>query len=75
MKSDTFKPFLAEVQEAKLNPNGWVYRVAGHFGPSDRTPKEAIVGAWRVNAQGQIVGDFVKNENYDIKRWPPQEVG
>jgi len=74
MKSDTFKPFLAEVQEAKRNPSGWVYRVARRFGPSDRIPKEAIIGAWKVNAQGQIVGEFMKNENYDANRWPPQEV-
>jgi hypothetical protein len=73
MKYNTLKPFLAEMQEAKRNPNGWVYRIAGRFGPNDRIPKEAIIGAWKVNVEGQIVGDFVRNENYDANRWPPQE--
>jgi hypothetical protein len=64
------KPFMAEIDEAKRNPNGWVYRIAGYFGPTDQIPKEAIVGAWKVDAKGKFVGDFVKNENYDASRWP-----
>jgi hypothetical protein len=71
MKPDNFKPFLAEVEEAGRNPNGWVYRIGGRFGPNDQIPKEAIIGAWKVNAQGKIVGNFVKNQHYDAKRWPP----
>jgi hypothetical protein len=73
MKPETLKPFLAEIDEARRNPNGWVYRIAGNFGPNDRVPKEAIVGAWKVNTDGKIVGDFVKNGNYDANRWPAKE--
>ena len=73
MKPETFKPFPAELDEAKRNPNGWVYRIAGRFGPNDRIPKEAIVGAWKVDADGKIIEDFVKNGNYDANRWPAEE--
>lgn len=64
------KPLPGELQEAKRHPNGWVYRIAGRFGPDDGVPPEAIVGAWRVDAHGDIVGDFIQNERYDPQRWP-----
>jgi hypothetical protein len=70
MKLETFKPFPGEISEAKRTPNGWVYRIAGRFRPNDQIPKEAIIGAWQVDADGNIVGDFVKNENYDANKWP-----
>ena len=73
MKTETLKPFPGEVDEAKRNPNGWVYRIGGHFGPNDRIPREAIVGAWKVNTDGKIIGDFMKNANYDANRWPAKE--
>ena len=63
-------PYLGEMEEAKQVPNGHVYRIAGKFGPSDAIPPEAIIGAWKVNKNGQIVGSFIKNPKYDSKRWP-----
>jgi hypothetical protein len=52
-------------QEAKRNPNGWVYAIHGTYGPRDRVPPEAIAGAWRVDATGQIVeGSFVPNPRF-----------
>lgn len=63
-------PFLEEIEEAKRVPNGWVYRIAGNFKPSDAVPPEAIVGAWKVNAEGRISGDFIANAQYDSQRWP-----
>ncbi len=53
-----------EIEEAKRNPNGWVYRIEGTFGPNDVVPPEAIVGAWKVDAEGKIVGDFVPNRKF-----------
>lgn len=44
-------PLPAEVSAAKANPGGWVYRIAGGFGPNDSVPPEAIVGAWKVDAR------------------------
>lgn len=65
----TVTPFRGEIEEAKRTPGGWVYRIAGPFGPKDRVPPEAIVGAWKVDADGKIVGGFVRNKNYDPNRW------
>ena len=49
-------PMLGEIREAKRHPNSWQeVGIAGHFGPNDRVPLEAIVGAWKVNANGEIV--------------------
>lgn len=64
------KPYSEEVVEARHHPNGRVYRIAGDFAPSDRVPPEAIVGAWKVDAKGEITGDFINNPNYDPERWP-----
>jgi hypothetical protein len=37
----------------------------GKFGSTDRVPAEAIVGAWKVDADGNISGVFIENKNYD----------
>lgn len=63
-------PHPEEVAEARNYPNGRVYRIAGDFGPSEGVPPQAIVGAWKVDANGCIVGDFIQNPNYDPERWP-----
>jgi hypothetical protein len=65
-------PHPGEIEEAKRFPNGHVYRIAGPFGAADAVPPEAIVGAWKVDADGVIVGEFVKNPNYDPIHWPVQ---
>ena len=64
------QPLPGEIQEAKRHPNGWVYRIAGSFNDNEKIPPEAIVGAWKVGAGGDIEGQFVRNENYDPIRWP-----
>jgi len=58
------KPYAGEIEEAKKNPNGWVYRIKGSFHPEEAVPKEAIVGAWKVDAHGKIVGAFTPNPNH-----------
>lgn len=63
-------PFPEELQEAKAHPGKWVYRIAGVFSDNEAIPPEAIVGAWKVDDHGQIVGDFLRNEDYDPERWP-----
>ena len=68
--TDSVKPFDGELAEAKRHPNGWIYRVAGTFGVNEKIPPEAIVGAWKVDAQGKIGGEFIRNPKYDPKRWP-----
>lgn len=49
---------------AKANPNGWVYKIEGTYGPDDAVPPEAIVGAWKVDASGNLTGEFVSNPKY-----------
>jgi hypothetical protein len=51
-------------EEAKLNPNGWVYKIDGEFGPSDAVPPDRIVGAWKVDGNGKIIGELIDNPNY-----------
>jgi len=58
------KPYPGEVDEAKKNPNGWVYRIKGSFRPEEAVPPEAIVGAWKVDAEGKIVGGFILNAKH-----------
>jgi len=64
------KPFRGEIEEAKRWPNAHVYRIAGQFSSNDAVPPEAIVGAWKVDVHGSITGEFIKNPNYDPKKWP-----
>jgi len=64
------KPHRGEIEEAKRIPNGYVYRIAGRFGPRDAVPPEAIVGAWKVDADGKITGNFTVNPKYGPKKFP-----
>jgi hypothetical protein len=70
MNFENLKPLPGEIAEAKRWPNGWVYRIAGQFRSDERIPAEAIVGAWQVDSQGKIVGNFVPNKKYNAERWP-----
>ncbi len=58
------EPLPGEVEEAKRHPNGWVYRIEGEFASNDAVPPEAVVGAWKVDADGRIVGEFVPNSKF-----------
>jgi hypothetical protein len=64
------KPLPGEIEEAKRNPNGWIYRIAVTFAPNENVPPEAIVGAWKVEADGRISGNFIPNNKYNPERWP-----
>ncbi|MNR45945.1 hypothetical protein [Pseudomonas jessenii] len=64
MNNERILPEPREVEEATRNPNGWVYRIYGQYGINDTVPPEAVVGAWRVNEKGIIVGDFILNPKF-----------
>jgi len=51
--------------EAQTKPGGWVYEIAGDYGPDDTVPPTAIRGAWKVDDAGQIVGDFLPNPVFE----------
>ena len=57
-------PEPQEIEEAKRNPDGWVYRISGSYGPTEAVPPEAIVGAWKVDKDGKIDGDFIPNPKF-----------
>lgn len=56
-------PTPQAVEQARQNPNGWVYVIEGDFG-DDAVPPEAIKGAWQVDAKGKITGEFKPNPKY-----------
>ena len=65
------EPSAGEIEEATRHPDGWVYRIAASVGdPNGRVFPEAIVGAWKVDTNGKIVGDFIVNAKYDPVKWP-----
>ena len=63
-------PLPGEIAEARSNHGGWIYRIAGAFTSSEVIPPEAIVGAWKVDDGGRIVGEFIVNVKHDASRWP-----
>lgn len=55
-------------EEARRNPNGWVYVIRWNYGPNDAVPPEAIAGAWKVDASGNIIsGSFISNPKCQAK--------
>ncbi len=57
-------PPPAAIEEARRTPNGWVYKIDAAYDVSGDIPPEAIVGAWKVDENGEISGEFLENPNY-----------
>ncbi|PXY31444.1 type VII secretion system-associated protein [Prauserella muralis] len=49
---------------ARANPNSWLYVIDEAFDPNGRVPSWAVVGAYPVNADGEVVEDFHPNDRY-----------
>ena len=64
MNSNEHFPTAEAREEARQNPGGWVYKIEGDYAPTDAVPAEAIVGAWKVDENGKIVGEFIQNPNF-----------
>jgi hypothetical protein len=64
MKDTVHVPTDEAREEARLNPGGWVYKIEGNFGREDAVPREAVVGAWQVDENGYIIGEFIPNPNF-----------
>ncbi len=58
------KPTSGEIKEALSFPNGWVYCIHPNYSADGDVPPTAIIGAWKVDANGKIVGDFIHDPNY-----------
>ena len=50
--------------EARANPGGWVYAVDPGFEGSAEVPPEGIVGAWKVDENGELEDAFTPNPRY-----------
>ncbi|MES1200709.1 MAG: hypothetical protein ABUS57_04590 [Pseudomonadota bacterium] len=68
----TKTPSQGAIAEAAKNPGGWVYEIGGGLDPNGAIPREAIRGAWQVDDNGTIVGEFKPNPNYDEAKFPAQ---
>ena len=55
------KPTAKAIAEARKCPDGHVFVIKGHYGPNAAIPPHAIKGAWKVDANGKIYGDFIPN--------------
>lgn len=49
---------------ARANPNTWLYVIDEAFDPDGEVPPWAVVGAYPVNGEGDIVEDFQANDQY-----------
>ncbi|HWD02192.1 MAG TPA: type VII secretion system-associated protein [Amycolatopsis sp.] len=49
---------------ARANPNSWLYVIDEAFDPAGPVPSWAVVGAYPVNATGDVVEDFHPNDRY-----------
>lgn len=49
---------------ARQNPNTWLYVIDEAFDPGGKVPPFAVVGAYPVDDEGQIIDDFHANERY-----------
>lgn len=68
------RPNEQEMMAARFRPGGYVMRIHRSLDPAAEIPREAIIGAWRVDGRGRIVGDFIVNPDYDPVRWPDDSV-
>ena len=63
-------PPPAAIEEAARNPGGWVYEIGQGIDLKGHIPPAAIVGYWKVDEAGKIVGEFVPNPKHDEHRYP-----
>lgn len=61
---DSLQANEGEIEEAKKHPNGWVYRFDTAFSEDEAVPPEAIVGAWKVDGQGKLTGEWSQNKKF-----------
>lgn len=54
-------------KEAIRSPNGYVYVIDKEYKGDVDVPPERILGAWKVNERGMIIGTFLPNPNYKTK--------
>ncbi|MGH8866980.1 MAG: type VII secretion system-associated protein [Actinomycetes bacterium] len=51
-------------EQARSQPDSWLYALDPGFSPDTEVPPEGIVGAFRVDTQGEIAGGWTPNPHY-----------
>jgi hypothetical protein len=51
-------------EQARLAGGGWLDEVVGTHDPSRPVPMTAIKGAWRLDENGELTGEYVANPTY-----------
>ncbi|HEY4022706.1 MAG TPA: type VII secretion system-associated protein [Pseudonocardiaceae bacterium] len=60
-----FPPITDGMRESALhNPNSWLYVIDPAFDPNSEVPQWGVVGAYPVNAHGEIESRFAANDTY-----------
>lgn len=62
MKAPPITPQLRA--EAKKYPGGWVYVLKPEYEGKSEVPISGFIGAWSVNAQGEITGNFIPVDDF-----------
>lgn len=70
MSEPSRQPPAELLAEAKRAPGGFVYEIEGHFNEGERVPPESIKGAWTVDDQGDLTGEYKANPNYRPRAQP-----
>ncbi|BES72836.1 hypothetical protein RE428_38540 [Marinobacter nanhaiticus D15-8W] len=52
------------IEEAKKQPNGWVYEIDARYDPDGLVPPEGIKGGWKVDEHGELTGEYKANPRY-----------
>lgn len=60
-------PSAGAIIEAKNFPNGYVYVIDQEYENNEDVPAENIKGAWQVDNEGIIVGNFIPNPSYQTR--------
>jgi hypothetical protein len=64
MTSDKTLPPESVIERARTRPGTWIYEIVGEYSEDDAIPPEAIKGAWKVDEDGRLTGDYLPNENF-----------
>jgi len=59
-----FHPDPSTREQARQHPNGWVYEIDGDINPNGNVPPEKIRGAWKVDSDGQLTGEYMPNQKH-----------
>ncbi|HIC44133.1 MAG TPA: hypothetical protein EYO73_07525 [Sulfurimonas sp.] len=54
----SLNPTQGEIEEARLYPNGWIYRIDENFDKNENIPPHAIMGAWKVDNEGNLTDEW-----------------